>query len=110
MIIFIVVMMSLIELSVTESHSPVEHQRRVHPGGGPGAAHCQLGQPGLTPPYHQFQWEWSSQTPPGPHSHSCSPVSHRVHHKQWERPIEGDVQCPAHSAVVASQGLDAGRE
>ena len=32
---------------------------------------------------------------PRPHCHSSSPVSHRVHRKQWERPIESDWTIPA---------------
>ena len=106
-VIMIVIMMSLIELSVTESHSPVEQQRSIPPGGSPGAAHCQPGQPNLSPPWQPPQLESS---PPGPHCHSCSPMSHRVYRKQWEKPIESNVQGPIHSYVVASQGLDAGGE
>lgn len=98
MIFMIISIIGLIELV---THSPVAQCRSVHPGGGPGAMHCQPGQPGLTPPYHQPQLEWSSQTHPGPHCHSSSAVSHRVHQNEWEKPIEDDVQYPARSAVVA---------
>lgn len=105
-IFIIVIVIRPMELSICESHSPVEQQRSAHPGGGSGVAHCQPGQPGLTLPYHQPQLEWSSQTPPGLHCHSSSPVSHMVHRKQWERPIESNVQCPAHSAVVASHAYN----
>ncbi len=80
-VIIIIIIISLIELSITESNSPLELQRSLHPAGSPGAAHCQPGQPDLSPPWQPPQLEWSSQTHPGPHCHSSSPVSHRVHHK-----------------------------
>ena len=104
LVIFVVVVitLSLIELSITESRSPLEQQRSLPPGGSPGAAQFQPRQPDVSPPWQPPQLEWSSQTHSRPHCHSSSPVPHRVHHKQWERPIESDVQCPVHSAMIAS--------